>query len=321
MNGIQTRNGKAFEYACLNSMYLSLSASQDVRIEMTKQLDNACDLYTRASDSLKENLDEAAAAAIRVVIRLEPQLRFPDRNIPLFLSLQSDAMGMAGDVRDLLCIRKQNDWEIGLSCKHNHRAVKHSRLSSTINFGEDWFNISCSNDYFKEIAPIFEKLRAMREDSDNAALWSDIEQKNERFYLPALSAFMDELRRLDSKYKNRIPELLIRYLIGRHDFYKVIANDAKQTTRIEGINLYGSLNRPSKGHRALTKVPKLQMPTRFVGIGMKPNSQTTIEVVCDRGWTISMRIHNASSRVEPSLKFDVNLVSQPISVFSQDEPW
>lgn len=34
-----------------------------------------------------------------------------------------------------------------------------------------------------------------------------------------------------------------------------------------------------------------------------------------------MRIHNASSRVEPSLKFDVQLVSFPSSLFTQTEPW
>ncbi len=45
------------------------------------------------------------------------------------------------------------------------------------------------------------------------------------------------------------------------------------------------------------------------------------EVVCDEGWQISMRIHSASSRVEPSLKFDVRLVSFPSSVFTQTEPW
>lgn len=34
-----------------------------------------------------------------------------------------------------------------------------------------------------------------------------------------------------------------------------------------------------------------------------------------------MRIHSASSRVEPSLKFDVNLISLPSSVHTQIEPW
>lgn len=65
---------------------------------------------------------------MRIIKRLEPQLTEPNGNEPLFLSLQADAEGIKGDVRDVLCIRKKNGWEIGLSCKHNHHAVKHSRL-------------------------------------------------------------------------------------------------------------------------------------------------------------------------------------------------
>ena len=53
----------------------------------------------------------------------------------------------------------------------------------------------------------------------------------------------------------------------------------------------------------------------------KENSNTTIEVVCDNGWNVSMRLHNASSKVEPSLKFDVNLIALPNSVYASDEYW
>ncbi len=63
------------------------------------------------------------------------------------------------------------------------------------------------------------------------------------------------------------------------------------------------------------------MPTQFYHIGFKPGSDNTIEVVCDEGWQISMRIESASSKVEPSLKFDVNLISLPSSVHTQIEPW
>lgn len=125
----------------------------------------------------------------------------------------------------------------------------------------------------------------------------------------------------DSLNPNVIPERLIRYLIGRHDFYKVITDDSHRTTRIEVINLYGTLNRPNDTKRSIVTVSKLRFPTRFYNIGFKKNSRTTIEVVCDEGWAVSMRLHNASSRVEPSLKFDVNLISLPNTVHSQVEPW
>jgi len=161
----------------------------------------------------------------------------------------------------------------------------------------------------------------MRECSGNTALWSSIAHKNERYYIPVLRAFMDELKRLDAANPRTIPERLIRYLIGKNDFYKVITDDARKTTRVEGINLYGTLNRPSEGHHSITNVVRLALPTRFYNIDFKDNSETTIEVVCDMGWAVSMRIHSASSRIEPSLKFDVNLISLPNTLHAQIEPW
>lgn len=314
-------NGKAFEYACLQSFYDYLSPSQEVIVEISPQLDTANNFFLSSSDDLQRKLTLAANAATRVIVRLEPQLEYPSSNIPLYLSIQADAQGKLGDVRDVLCLRKQNDWEIGLSCKHNHHAVKHSRLSATIDFGKEWFGFPCSDTYFDAVTPIFEMLRTIREHSNATALWSEIEGKNERIYIPILKAFMDELSRIDNANPSIIPERLIRYLIGKNDFYKVITSNAKKSTRIEAINIAGSLNRQSEGKQSLVNVARLKLPTRFFNVGFKPASTTTVEVVCDEGWSVSMRIHNASSRIEASLKFDVNLISLPNSIHSQVEPW
>ena len=123
----------------------------------------------------------------------------------------------------------------------------------------------------------------------------------------------DELNRLAAN-NTEVPGAMIQYLIGRYDFYKVITDDRHETTRVEAINIAGTLNRPSGRHNSIVDVPRLRLPTRFYHMGFKPGSDNTVEVVCDEGWTISMRIHNASSRIEPSLKFDVNLISLPGSI-------
>lgn len=322
-SGIQTTYGKAFEYACAKRLNASLSKYGDVVVEESPQMTTARELYETLSRKMQEALDKAANAAIRVIKRLEPQLWYSNGNDPLFLSIQPDSAGMAGDVRDVLCVRKQNGWQIGFSCKHNHRAVKHSRLSDKIDFGKEWLNIPCSNEYFNSVVPLFTKLRVIRDESKKngvPALWEDIENKAEEFYIPILSAFMKELCRIAKEYEG-IPETLIRYLIGRNDFYKIITEDKSRTTRVEAINISGSLNCSSGKEKPITKVPPLKMPTQFYHIGFKPNSDNTVEVVCDEGWQLSMRIHNASSKVEPSLKFDVQLISFPSSVYAQVEPW
>lgn len=321
--GIQTANGKAFEYACVLGLFNALKETGDVQIELSPQLETAKKLYDEAASDMKTALDKAANAAARVVKRLEPQLWNPNDNEPLYLSIQPDSAGIKGDVRDVLCLRKQNGWEIGFSCKHNHHAVKHSRLSDTIDFGKEWVGIPCSQQYFDTVITLFSELRKYRDDSKTMGkpmLWDEINDKADRYYKPILEAFMTELKRIADNEKN-IPEKLIQYLLGRNDFYKVITEDKSRTTRVEAINIRGTLNCNSGTEKPITKIPVLKMPTQFYHIGFKPSSDNTIEVVCDGGWQVSMRIHNASSRVEPSLKFDVQLISFPSTVYAQVEPW
>jgi len=316
---IQTKLGKAFDIACLQSLYNHLLNNQNIIIEENSALTNARDSYNNdAEEDMKRKLNEGADAAIRIILRLEPQLENPLTNVPLYLAIQEDAMGIAGDVRDVICIRRQNQWEIGLSCKHNHSAVKHSRLSPSIDFGAQWIGLPCSQQYFDTIDLLFNELREMR---DNGQLWRDINNKERRFYIPLLRAFMEELKRLDIANPGIVPERLLHYLLGRNDFYKVITHDRRRVTQVQSFNIFGSLNKNAGTARPLVNVPQLTMPTRFYNVDFKPHSGNTILVACDNGWTISMRIHNARSLVEPSLKFDVGLVGIPQTLYTQYEPW
>jgi len=315
---IQVKQGKAFEYACLLCFYNTLKDNQDIIIEGTSSYHVAKDFYDNLDIKIKQKLILAANAAVRVILRLEPQLENPLDNIPLILTIQEDAAGIAGDVRDVLCIRKQNNWEIGISCKHNHSAVKHSRLSPTIDFGKLWFDIPCSKEYFDTINPLFDELRQMKE---KKMLWREIEDKDDRFYVPLLNAFVKELKRLDDENTGEVPKRLLSYLLGTNDFYKVISIENRKVTNIQAFSVYGTLNRTAGKVRPQVKLPNLHLPTKFYDISFKPDSKNTILVVADGGWTISMRIHNASTYVEPSLKFDVQLIGVPPSLYSHFEPW
>ena len=315
---IQTKNGKAFEYATLISLQSHLLNNQQVIVQNTPALLTAQQFYLNLVGTLRRDMDLAANSAIRVLLRMEPQLENPYGNTPLYLSIQEDAVGKAGDVRDVLTIRIQNQWEIGISCKHNHGAIKHSRLSPTIDFGDLWFGIPCSALYFQNINPIFDELRVMKQ-SD--VLWSSVNNKDVRFYVPILEYFMSEIRRLDAENPNIIPGLLLRYLLGTNDFYKVITHDRRRVTQIQAFSLYGTLNRNAGAIHPQIRLPQLTFPNRFFDINFKPGSRNTIQIVCNEGWAVNMRIHNASSIVETSLKFDVTLIGVPPSLYTHYEPW
>jgi hypothetical protein len=314
----QTQKGKAFEYACLKALNEVLEKNQGIVLEKSSAYETARGFYESLDLKTVEKMNKAAKAAVKIILRLEPQLENDDDNAPLFLQIQEDAKGIAGDVRDVVCIRKQNGWEIGLSCKHNHTAVKHSRLSNTIDFGAAWFDKESSNDYFLEIQPIFDKLNEQR---TGMLRWSQILNKDDTVYVPVLDAFIEELKRLDKKYPEEIPTQLVRYLLGRKDFYKVITQDSKKSTTVQAYNLFGTLNKASIDVKSNVRVHQLKLPTKFYDISYKENSKNTIIVTCDGGWALSFRIHNASMNVEPSLKFDVQLIGVPQGLHTQIEPW
>ena len=172
MSAKQTIQGKAFEYACLVSLYNQLISTQEVVIEDNNAYHTAKNCFNIIEN--QQNLLLGNEDDERIILRIEQKIENPLNNKPLYLSIQADARGMVGDVRDLLCIRQQNQWEIGISCKHNHSAVKHSRLSSTIDFGDRWFNIPCSQSYFNAINPLFDELNDM---TAKGMLWRNIRNK------------------------------------------------------------------------------------------------------------------------------------------------
>jgi len=86
---------------------------------------------------------------------------------------------------------------------------------------------------------------------------------------------------------------------------------------IQAYNIHGTLNQSFEKQRPKVKIQKLKLPTRLIEVVFKNDSKTTLLVSLDEGWQIAFRIHNASSRVEPSLKFDINLISAPHTLFTQ----
>lgn len=314
---VQTKSGKSFEYACALNLRDQLSQFQDVILDDNSATKKAEQFYFELSKEERLTLDMAARAAVKILRKMEPLLDHDDNDSPLILTIQGDKEGQTGDVRDILFIRRKHAWEIGVSIKHNHEAVKHSRLSETLDFGEKWLGIPCSKNYFDEIKPIFSELRTMK---SQGIKWNEIENKSQRFYIPILESFAKELRVISSAHGEVIPQRLLAYLIGNHDFYKIISSDDRKMTQIQAFLLFGDLNKPSGEIKPEIKIPRLKMPTRFFDIYIKPESDNTLLLALDEGWQLSFRIHSASTLVEPSLKFDVRLIGQP-NLYSHFESW
>lgn len=305
--------GRAFEYACLNAFSNNFGG----KIVESPSSKNARSCYIGVE--YKSDYDKGARAASRLIGRLEPTLTYGKGE--LHLDIQPDSAGMTGDVRDVMCTRPNENWEMGISCKHNHNAVKHSRLSQTIDFGAKWLGMPCSRGYFESIRPIFNRLSALQH---QGRAWSEIDDKEASVYIPLLEAFSLEMRGLEKRNPERVPGALVKYLIGTKDFYKVISYDSRQATTVEAFNPNGTLGKSYGNHKPIVAVPTMTLPKRLLDIHIdrvQGQMTNTVEISCDRGWQFSLRIHNAATMVEPSLKFDIRLVAQPASEVSLVEPW
>ena len=310
----QTTNGKAFEYALLNEFSERLKQVTQVTVIKNDIFNNALNCFETFSQKEKDAYSLNASFAVNFLLDIEPRLsNHINQDDILELEIVADKVGQSGDVRDVLAIRSSQQWEIGISAKNNHRAVKHSRLSNDINFGEKWIGISASTNYFATIQPIFDNLSELRTSSKETMKWQSLGDYHSSVYVPILNAFKDELIKLDRENPGVVASRLVEYLIGNQDFYKVIKGRNK--VEIQAYNLHGTLNLPFGSIKPKAKVSKLKLPTRLIEVVFQENSKTTLLVTLNEGWQISFRIHNASSRVEPSLKFDINLVSSPHTLF------
>lgn len=308
--------GRAYEYAWIQTLYNALHEMRKTRLVENSSLVANEKAWSLMDEDMKETFMVSARAAINKVLELEPRLLEIDSD-ELTLEFQKDGEGIKGDVRDIVIKRKDIEWEIGLSIKHNHDAVKHSRLSYKLDFGKEWFEIPCSEVYWESVRPIFNMLN---DEKDNGTKWSEIEEKNQRVYVPLLQAFIDEVNRA-YKDDNTMPRKMIEYLIGIEDYYKIVSKDSKRLTLIHAFNMHDTLNKPGKKKISAITVPIVELPTRLVALEFKPDSENTVEMYLDNGWQLSFRIHSASTKVEPSLKFDVQFIGMPTSILNIECMW
>ncbi len=309
----QMVTGKAFEYALLSQFEEKLKHKTNVEVIRNSSLIIAKECFEKTSDNEQSDYLLTASFTINFLEDVEPKLAndIGPEDI-LQLEILSDDHGKSGDVRDVLAIRLLQKWEIGVSAKNNHHAVKHSRLSPTIDFGDIWVGTKVSQKYFDTINPIFENLKNLRQNSNATMKWSELNNSHFTVYKPILDAFIDEVKRLakkDAKFATKV----VAYLIGNKDFYKVIKS--KNSVEIHAYNINGTLNQSFEKIMPKYKIPVVNLPTKMIDISFKHDSETTVILTMDNDWVLSFRIHNASSRIEASLKFDINLLNSPKSLF------
>ncbi|GAA7689249.1 hypothetical protein BT0002_03430 [Helicobacter pylori] len=310
MSDKSNHQGRAYEYAWCLALEQKLSVFKKVIVDKQNGFNACYRAYESLEKSLQERYLESAKQGVLLLLDCEPLLSevIGSSQNEITLSLQKDKLGEIGDIRDILIYFDR--FCIGLSIKHNHDAVKHSRLFKDLDFGKKWLGVGVSQNYKDTIKPLFERLENAKKEG---MLWRDFPNKEQEIYAPLLQAFKKEVLRIDENKKNKVPQKMVEYLLGKYDFYKAILLEREQKTKLETYHFNNTLNRSLK-NKPKRIIPLSKLPTRMIYFDFKPKSFNTLELVLNEGWSFSLRIHNASSKVEPSLKFDIKLLSKPVSV-------
>lgn len=142
-----TNRGYGFEYCTIQKASLLLNGTIGLEtqnwIEQTGLIK-----YNNLTTNEQQEMERAANRIVEFLLEYEPWLR----NEELIVEHVKAIRGTT-DVSDVVLSTPHKS--IGLSLKSNHDAVRHPRVSPTIDIAQNWLGIQTDNQYTLEIVVIF----------------------------------------------------------------------------------------------------------------------------------------------------------------------
>ena len=188
-----------------------------------------------------------------------------------------------------------NGDEIVISTRSQLHIIRRLSLDMQKDFGIQLFGASCSDRYFKSIAPVFGALTNFARTHSSRR---DLMAIETRVCEPALKAIIEETRRIFELQPSFSASNMMRYMLGKQDNYNVLIRD---DFCVQSLNMDGNLG---YGKR-------LPLPTFLVDFSIDPDSRTTATMSFDAGWQLSLRTHNAEKLAKHFLKFEVKVIGHP----------
>lgn len=268
------QQGRALEYAIVEEIIRNLPSNQVTLSSRTLQ-DQQRD-YSKYI-SLPENLiTRYQKGAICLLGWLETEFSISQHLIEI--DRLPDKSSNQGDVTDIRI--SSNSFCINLSIKHNHQALKHQRPASTAQHcGYTKASLEDIN-FRKNYHQIIQNFMGLYREYN---LFRDLEQSAifEFLYTPICLLVSESISTLCQSALNA--NHLFTFLTGNTDFYKVILPAQQDCIKIQKF----------------IHIP----PVESV---LAASDRNYVYLEFSNGWDMALRLHTASSRIQPnpSLKFD-----------------
>lgn len=197
-----------------------------------------------------------------------------------------DSAGRRGDPTDLRVGR------LNISAKRNSSEIKAPRISDSRDFARNWFGLQADRFSLNKFKELFAPVRAMRLQNPNI-LWMDFDYED--YLEKGIEFTIERLKSIDN-----LPKHWFHFVMGsRHDYYLVTYTDCEEKLTIVGINFNGTLS--------CKKIVEDELKVRDISL----TSWNSFEVSFTNDWRFKLRLHTASSRIEPSLKYSITIKSMP----------
>lgn len=295
--------GYSFEYSTIVEGQKILNANIEPRTQ-TWINDKGIEKYNSITSDEQQAMLDASNAIVNFLIEYEPWIQQKETEITYVGTIRG-----SNDVSDVRFSNIQNSF--GVSLKSNHDAVRHPRISPTIDIARQWLGAPTDQQYMDEIRQIIENFFSYCS-YNNITRYNQLDKNklDSILYRPVTESFALMLHRVFTKSQgSEAIAYFLGYLIGNKNFYKAKADFNNREITIEAYDITGALG--TKG--------RLKMPSRchevLVETG-RNGMHNYISITFDQGWQLKMRLHNAERNIQNSLKWDVRFIGTPHDAWS-----
>lgn len=142
------------------------------------------------------------------------------------------------------------------------------------------------------------------------------------FGVPCSANYMQKMIALFDNYQttNNRDEFYKSYLIEFKNEFEKISNSNVLYGLLKLVTPDDDSNLAQVVYKKINQ-RKIQLPNSIIELYYDVKYKSKLELTMNNGWSISFRIHNASTKVETSLKFDIQLQSKPEDIFYLNRKW
>lgn len=271
-------------------------------------------LYCLGDDE-QARIERMSAKLVEEVLLIEETFFSSARHI----CIDSLTVKDADENRDVIFRNADTGKEIGFKWVVNAN-VRHVRLLAggnaysvphIIDIGKAWFGIAASDNYYRQMQPVIEHMRAMH----NMPISDVYKDKVVELYAPVLETVKQEIVDICTKHPDA-PERLMKHFFCKNDFYEITPIANSESIKISAYNLQGNL-----GAEGNLKISRIAYPTELIEVRQKELSsgalsRTTLNLVFDNGWYMELRLHTTGTKISGGvLMFDVRVTGVPYGIW------